>query len=378
MEPWQKQLSQSAVKIEDLPFIPESSAYRDRLKKVGELYPIRINSYFLNLIQGPNDPLWKQVVPTIEELDDFIEGDALFSDPLNEEGDMPVPELVHRYPDRVLLMINNQCPIVCRFCTRKRKIGFPGIVTRETLRQGIEYIRNNPEIRDVVMSGGDPLLVPDKELDRILGELRSIPHLEIIRIGTRVPGTLPARVTENLCSLLKKYHPLYFNMHFNHPAEITPEVEKACAMLADTGIPLGSQTVLLKGVNDNSEVMKELMLKLLKNRVKPYYIYQADMTEGTDHFRTSVQKGLDIIKDLMGHTSGMAVPYFVIDAPGGGGKVRLLPNSVVEHNEHEVVITNYEGKVFRYQQPNGKNGSSNRNSKSKSNLQKQDMCQLPA
>ena len=378
MEPWQKQLSQSAVKIEDLPFIPESPAYRERLKKVGELYPIRINSYFLNLIQGPNDPLWKQVVPTIEELDDFIEGEALFSDPLNEEGDMPVPELVHRYPDRVLLMINNQCPIVCRFCTRKRKIGFPEIVTRETLRQGIEYIRNNPEIRDVVMSGGDPLLVPDKELDRILGELRSIPHLEIIRIGTRVPGTLPARITENLCSILKKYHPLYFNMHFNHPAEITPEVEKACAMLADAGIPLGSQTVLLKGVNDNSEVMKGLMLKLLKNRVKPYYIYQADMTEGTDHFRTSVQKGLDIIKDLMGHTSGMAVPYFVIDAPGGGGKVRLLPNSVIEHNEHEVVITNYEGKVFRYQQPNGKNGSSNGNSKSKSNLQKQDMCQLPA
>ena len=377
MEPWQKQLSQSAVKIEDLPFIPESPAYRERLKKVGELYPIRINSYFLNLIQGPNDPLWKQVVPTIEELDDFIEGEALFSDPLNEEGDMPVPELVHRYPDRVLLMINNQCPIVCRFCTRKRKIGFPGIVTRETLRQGIEYIRNNPEIRDVVMSGGDPLLVPDKELDRILGELRSIPHLEIIRIGTRVPGTLPARITENLCSILKKYHPLYFNMHFNHPAEITPEVEKACAMLADAGIPLGSQTVLLKGVNDNSEVMKGLMLKLLKNRVKPYYIYQADMTEGTDHFRTSVQKGLDIIKDLMGHTSGMAVPYFVIDAPGGGGKVRLLPNSVIEHNEHEVVITNYEGKVFRYQQPNGKNGSSNGISKSKSNLQKQDMCQLP-
>ena len=378
MEPWQKQLSQSAVKIEDLPFIPKSPAYRERLKKVGELYPIRINSYFLNLIQGPNDPLWIQVVPTIEELDDFIEGEALFSDPLNEEGDMPVPELVHRYPDRVLLMINNQCPIVCRFCTRKRKIGFPGIVTRETLRQGIEYIRNNPEIHDVVMSGGDPLLVPDKELDRILGELRSIPHLEIIRIGTRVPGTLPARITENLCSILKKYHPLYFNMHFNHPAEITPEVEKACAMLADAGIPLGSQTVLLKGINDNSEVMKELMLKLLKNRVKPYYIYQADMTEGTDHFRTSVQKGLDIIKDLMGHTSGMAVPYFVIDAPGGGGKVRLLPNSVIEHNEHEVVITNYEGKVFRYQQPNGKNGSSNGNSKSKSNLQKQDMCQLPA
>ena len=374
MEPWQQQLSQSAVKIKDLPFIPESPEYRERLKKVGELYPIRINSYFLSLIKGPDDPLWKQVVPTLEELDDYIDGDTLVADPLNEEVDMPVPELVHRYPDRVLLMINNQCPIVCRFCTRKRKIGFPGVVTRETLRQGIEYIRNHPEIRDVIMSGGDPLLVPDKELDRILGELRSIPHLEIIRIGTRVPGTLPARITENLCSILKKYHPLYFNMHFNHPAEITPEVEKACAMLADIGIPLGSQTVLLKGINDDSQVMKELMLKLLKNRVKPYYIYQADMTEGTDHFRTSVQKGLDIIKDLMGHTSGMAVPYFVIDAPGGGGKVRLLPNSVVEHNKDEVVITNYEGKVFRYSQPERKNGTSSQNGKSKN----QDMCQLPS
>ena len=374
MEPWQQQLSQSAVKIKDLPFIPESPEYRERLKKVGELYPIRINSYFLSLIKGPDDPLWKQVVPTLEELDDYIDGDTLVADPLNEEVDMPVPELVHRYPDRVLLMINNQCPIVCRFCTRKRKIGFPGVVTRETLRQGIEYIRNHPEIRDVIMSGGDPLLVPDKELDRILGELRSIPHLEIIRIGTRVPGTLPARITENLCSILKKYHPLYFNMHFNHPAEITPEVEKACAMLADIGIPLGSQTVLLKGVNDDSQVMKELMLKLLKNRVKPYYIYQADMTEGTDHFRTSVQKGLDIIKDLMGHTSGMAVPYFVIDAPGGGGKVRLLPNSVVEHNKDEVVITNYEGKVFRYSQPEKKNVTSSENRKSKH----QDMCQLPS
>lgn len=375
MEPWQQQLSQSAVKIEDLPFIPESPEYRQRLGKVGEIYPVRINSYFLNQIKGPNDPLWKQVVPTIEELDDYIDGETLLADPLNEEGDMPVPELVHRYPDRVLLMINNQCPIVCRFCTRKRKIGFPGVVTRETLRQGIEYIRNNPEIRDVIMSGGDPLLVPDKELERILGELRSIPHLEIIRIGTRVPGTLPARVTENLCSILKKYHPLYFNMHFNHPAEITAEVEKACAMLADIGIPLGSQTVLLKGVNDNSQTMKELMLKLLKNRIKPYYIYQADMTEGTDHFRTTVQKGLDILRDLMGHTSGMAVPYFVIDAPGGGGKVRLLPNSVVEHNKNEVVITNYEGKVFRYRQHNGTKEPASKSSEVKS--KHQDMCQLP-
>ncbi len=356
MESWQKLLSNSVVKVEDLPFLSDTSdEYREKLKEVTKVFPIRINSYFLDQIKEENDPLWRQVVPTLEELDDFLsEEELLESDPLNEEGDMPVPELVHRYPDRVLLMVNNQCPIICRFCTRKRKIGFPGIVTRETLRQGIDYIRNHSEIRDVILSGGDPLLVPDKELDRILGELRSIPHLEIIRIGTRVPGTLPQRITQDLCAILKKHHPLYFNLHFNHPSEITPEVEKACNMLADAGIPLGSQTVLLEGVNDNSEVMRELMLKLLKIRVKPYYIYQADMTLGTDHFRTTVEKGLDIMKDLQGHISGMGVPYFVIDAPGGGGKVRLLPNMVLEHNEKEVVIKNYEGKVFRYPQPSVK------------------------
>jgi len=353
MASWQKLLSNSVVKVEDLPFLPDTSdEYKEKLRKVSKVFPIRINSYFFDQIKEENDPLWRQVVPTLAELDDFLnEEELLASDPLNEEGDMPVPELVHRYPDRVLLMVNNHCPIICRFCTRKRKIGFPGIVTRETLRQGIDYIRNHPEIRDVILSGGDPLLVPDKELDRILSELRAIPHLEIIRIGTRVPGTLPQRITEDLCSILKKYHPLYFNIHFNHPSEITPEVEKACNMLADIGIPLGSQTVLLEGVNDDSRTMRELMVKLLKIRVKPYYIYQADMTLGTNHFRTTVEKSLSIMKDLQGHISGMGVPYFVIDAPGGGGKVRLLPNMVLEHNEKEVVIKNYEGKVFRYPQP---------------------------
>ena len=355
MQEWQKHLSGSVVKVEDLPFIPESPEYRDKLERVAEVFPIRINSYFLNQIKNENDPLWKQVVPTLEELDDFILNDSpLVSDPLNEEGNMPVPELIHRYPDRVLLMINNQCPVICRFCTRKRKVGFPGIVTRDTLRQGIEYIGSHPEVRDVILSGGDPLLVPDKELERVLSDLRAIPHLEIIRIGTRVPGTLPQRVTPELCTMLKKYHPLYFNMHFNHPDELTPEVEKACNMLADTGIPLGSQTVLLKGVNDDSETMRKLMQKLLKVRVKPYYLFQTDMALGTDHFRTDVQKGLDLISDLQGHTSGMGVPYFVIDAPGGGGKVRLLPDTVIEHNENEVVIKNYEGKLFRYPQPHQK------------------------
>ena len=378
MQEWQKYLSDSVVKVEDLPFVPESFDYRERLKKVVDIFPVRINSYFLSQIKNENDPLWKQVVPTLDELDDIVDEESLLvSDPLNEEGDMPVPELVHRYPDRVLLMVNNQCPIICRFCTRKRKIGFPGVVTRETLRRGIDYIRKNSEVRDVILSGGDPLLVPDKELDRILSELRSIPHLEIIRIGTRVPGTLPQRVTPELCDILKKYHPLYFNMHFNHPDEITPEVEKACNMLADTGIPLGSQTVLLKGVNDDTGVMKELMHKLLMIRIRPYYIYQADMAMGTDHFRTDVQKGLNLISDLQGHTSGMGVPYFVIDAPGGGGKVRLLPNTVIEHNEKEVIIKNYEGKVFRYPQPVRKSAKKNV-PVIEEPVSTENVCQMPA
>jgi lysine 2,3-aminomutase len=328
MEQWQKLLSRSVVKVEDLPFLPYTSEeYKEKLEKVAEIFPIRINSYFMEQIQNGNDALWKQVVPTLEELDDFIsEEELLESDPLNEESDMPVPELVHRYPDRVLLMVNNQCPIICRFCTRKRKIGFPGIVTRETLRQGIEYIAEHTEIRDVILSGGDPLLVPDKELERILGELRAIPHLEIIRIGTRVPGTLPQRVTEDLCAMLKKYHPLYFNIHFN------------------------------------------------QIRVKPYYIYQADMTLGTNHFRTTVEKGLEIISQLQGHTSGMGVPYYVIDAPGGGGKVRLLPNSVIEHNDNEVIIRNFEGKVYRYPQPksNGHKPSTN------GNIPQSTVCEMTA
>jgi len=360
MERWQKQLSDSVVKVEDLPFVSGSKEYLKKLQKVSEIFPIRINSYFLNQIKEENDPLWKQVVPTAEELDDFLSAEeTLDTDPLNEEENMPVPELVHRYPDRVLLMLNNQCPIICRFCTRKRKIGFPGIVTRETLRQGIEYIARHPEIRDVIMSGGDPLLVPDKELERILGSLREIKHLEIIRIGTRVPGALPERITPALCKMLKKFHPLYANLHFNHPAEITPEVELACNRMADAGIPLGSQTVLLKGVNDEVEIMKELVHKLLKIRIKPYYLYQADMTMGTDHFRTKIEKGLEIIRGLQGHTSGMGVPYFVIDTPGGGGKVRLLPDTVVEYNDREIMVRNFEGKVFRYPQPTEKSPKKN-------------------
>ena len=352
MESWQKLLSNSVVKVEDLPFLPDTSdEYKEKLREVSKVFPIRINSYFLDQIKEENDPMWRQVVPTLEELDDFLSPEELLeSDPLNEEGDMPVPELVHRYPDRVLLMVNNQCPIICRFCTRKRKIGFPGIVTRETLRQGIDYIRKHTEIRDVILSGGDPLLVPDKELDRILSELRSIEHLEIIRIGTRVPGTLPQRITEDLCSILKKYHPLYFNIHFNHPDEITPESSLACNRLADAGIPLGSQTVLLKGVNDDPKIIKELMYKLLQIRVKPYYLFQTDMTKGTNHFRTPVNRGIEIMQSLIGHISGMAVPTFAVDAPGGGGKIPLLPH-YVQRTGKQLVFQNYCGETCTYENP---------------------------
>jgi lysine 2,3-aminomutase len=231
-------------------------------------------------------------------------------------------------------------------------VGKPGFVSKGDLQKVVEYITAHTEIRDIILSGGDPLLIPDGHLETILKALRSIPHLEIIRIGSRVPGSLPSRITERLCTMLKKYHPLYMNLHFNHPDEITPEVKKACEMMVDSGIPLGSQTVLLKGVNDDPEVMKRLMQKLLTIRVKPYYLYQTDMVSGTEHFRTPVERGLEIIQSIQGHTSGMAVPHFVIDAPGGGGKVPLLPNdNLLSINSREVILKNYENKVYQYPQP---------------------------
>jgi lysine 2,3-aminomutase len=290
--------------------------------------------------------MYQQVVTDIRE----IEEDFGVDDPLNEEGDSPVPSVVHRYPDRALLMVTHQCPIYCRFCTRKRFVGKVPI-PREAVRLGIEYIRNHPEIRDVILSGGDPLMLKDRELEEVLKGLRSIPHLEIVRIGSRVPGTLPQRITKKLCRMLKKYHPLFMNIHFIHPREITPEVAVACGRLADAGIPLGSQTVLLKGINDDPEIMKELMVKLLSIRVKPYYIYQADLVRGAEHFRTPVEKGLEIIRAIQGHTSGMAVPHYVIDAPGGGGKIPVLPSDfVLEMNSKEVILQNYDNNIYRYPQ----------------------------
>ncbi len=321
----------------------------ERLEEIIKKYPMRITPHVARLIREKGEVIARQVIPAPEELEE----DPLFqADPLNEDGDMPVPGLVHRYPDRVLLFVTNQCPIYCRFCTRKRFVGKPGTLTPKQLESVVEYLREHPEVRDIILSGGDPLMVVDLLLERILKALRTVPHLEIIRLGTRVPGTLPERITDELCAMLKKYHPIYMNLHFNHPDELTPEVEAACGRLADAGIPLGAQTVLLKGINDDPEVMKRLGQRLLKVRVKPYYLYQTDLVTGTGHFRTPVEAGFEVIRALRGHTSGMAVPHYVIDAPGGGGKVAILPpDTLLSINEKEVVVQNYEGKTVAYPQP---------------------------
>ena len=351
METWQKILAQSVVKPKDL--AARLGVDEKEIEDIVGPYPMRITPTVLATIKEPGDAIWKQVVPDRAEMDDFDAPD----DPLEEDLMSPVPHLVHRYPDRALLMVTNQCPIYCRFCTRKRLVGKPGFIKKGDLDKAVAYLCEHTEVRDVILSGGDPLLLPDHLLEKVLQALRSIPHLEILRIGSRVPGSLPQRITPRLCEIVKKYHPVYMNLHFNHPDELTPEVINACGRLADAGVPLGAQTVLLKGVNDDPEIMTRLMHKLLLARVKPYYLYQADLTKGTNHFRTTVETGLEIIRALQGHTSGMAVPHFVIDAPGGGGKVPMLPGDYLVHMDDEgVVLNNYEHKTFRYPQPGNGHG----------------------
>ena len=345
METWRETLAASITKPEDLAKHLDIDA--EEITDVVSEYPMRITPMWLKLIKEKGDALWRQVVPEPEEMTD-----ESMDDPLHEEMDSPVPHLVHRYPDRVLFMVTNQCPIYCRFCTRKRLVGKPGFLKKGELDRVVEYLKCHPEVRDIILSGGDPLLLPDHLLERILMALRAIPHLELIRIGSRVPGSLPDRITPELCAMLKKYHPIYMNLHFNHPDELTAEVKAACERLADAGIPLGAQTVLLKGVNDDPAVMMQLVHQLLLARVKPYYLYQADLTRGTNHFRTSVETGLEIIKALQGHTSGMGVPHFVIDAPEGGGKIPLLPSDYLVHlTQEQATLRNYEGKIYTYPQP---------------------------
>ncbi|MCI0514715.1 KamA family radical SAM protein [candidate division KSB1 bacterium] len=350
MEPWRKLLQESITSAQEL-----SEKFKiplTELQAIEEKFSIKITPYYLSLIKHKGDPLYKQVVPDLREL----EHNGLYEDPLAEDQDSPVNNIVHRYPDRCLFLVSHVCASYCRFCTRKRKVGDPSKINLKFIDEGIEYIQQHPEIRDVIISGGDPLLLSDDKLEYILHKLRQIPSIEILRIGTRVPCFLPQRITTGLVQMLKKYHPLFMNVHFNHPDELTPVAVKALGRLANAGIPLGNQTVLLKDVNDDPAVMKRLMQKLLQARVRPYYIYQADMVVGTEHFRTSVAKGLEIIQALRGWTSGLAVPHFVIDAPGGGGKIPLLPQYVVKLTDQEVVLRNYKGKIFRYTQTAPQNG----------------------
>ena len=337
---WETLLSKSITSVEDLP--AELHVNREMLEPVVERYPMRINPYYLGLIKHKDDPIFLQSVPRVEEMT-LEQGQV---DPLKEEESSPVPGLTHRYPDRVLFLISSRCAMYCRFCNRKRKVGRASMVTGESIREGISYIKGHPEIRDVLLSGGDPFLLSDRELHGILAEIRAIAHVQIIRIGTRVPCTLPQRVTSELVALLGGFHPLYINTHFNHPREITPEASFACNLLANGGIPLNCQTVLLKGVNDNPETMKELMQKLLMIRVRPYYLFQADPARGTAHFWTPLKKGIEIMRALQGHTSGLCMPHFAVDLLGGGGKIPLLPEYVMQVDGDTIRARNYLGMEY--------------------------------
>lgn len=320
-------------------------AVSGEVNPVSERYPVRLTNYYASLIKMPDDAIWKQCMPDARELEDNTQ----CSDPLDEKALSPVPGLIHRYPDRVVLLVSNRCAVYCRFCMRKRMVGSGDAPMGEAdLRTALTYIAAHPEIHDVILSGGDPLMLDDESLSAILTGLRAIPHVSIIRIGTRVPVTLPARITPELCTLLKKFHPLYINTHFNHPAEITPDSTKACTLLADAGIPLGNQTVLLRGVNDTVETMRSLMTGLLVLRVKPYYLHQMDLVQGTAHFRTSVRTGLEIMRGLRGHISGLAVPHYVIDLPGGKGKVAILPDDV-EIEGNTLRLRTYTGEIVTYE-----------------------------
>ncbi len=340
METWEKNLEKCVTSPDEL-----SGLFRlqdSELSAVVRRYPMRITPYYLGLIGEPGDPIWRQCVPDPAELDDLDQS----PDPLDEERLSPVPGLIHRYPDRVVWIASSACAVYCRFCMRKRGVGCPGMAPAP-VDDAVAYIASKPRIRDVVLSGGDPLLLSDERLDAILCKLRRIPHLEMIRIGTRVPVTLPERVTARLARLLKRHHPLFLNTHFNHPREITEQSARACARLADAGIPLGNQTVLLKGVNDDPKVMRELMQKLLSIRVRPYYIHQMDLVRGTAHFRTRVAQGVAVMNALRGHTSGLAVPHYVIDLPGGKGKVEVASGRVSGDGK-TLTLTNYLGEEIAY------------------------------
>ncbi len=317
----------------------------------GTKLAMAITPHFFNLIDrdDPNCPIRRQVIPRIEEGWNAPEEMA---DPCGEDSHMPVPGLVHRYPDRVLFLVTDRCASYCRYCTRSRVVSGVGEQHLETQWEpAFKYLENHPEVRDVLLSGGDPLLFSDDRLDKILTRLRSIPHIQFIRIGSRIPIFLPQRITPELCTMLKKHHPLFISVHSNHPRELTTEVRDALGRLADAGVPLGNQSVLLRGVNDSVEIQKALVQKLLMCRVKPYYLYQCDLIHGSSHLRTAVAEGVDIIEGLRGHTTGYAIPQFVIDGPGGGGKIPINPNYVVDTASGRITLRNFEGEIFEYPDP---------------------------
>lgn len=352
---WEWQLRHTIRDIETFEKLTGISFPEERyeeLERTLDKFPLAITPYYLSLIETEdyeNDPIFMQSFPSVRELD-VVDHDM--DDPLDEDMDSPVEGITHRYPDRVLFLISNVCAMYCRHCTRKRKVGdIEYIPDKSVIGKGLDYINNNPQVRDVLLSGGDPLLLKNNYLEWILSELTDMPHVEIIRIGSRLPAVLPYRIDYDLVEMLRQYHPIWLNTQFNHPREITGSSSEALKKLADGGIPLGNQSVLLSGVNDCPRIMKTLMQKLVKNRVRPYYMYQCDLSEGLSHFRTPVGKGIEIIESLRGHTSGLAVPTYVIDAPGGGGKIPLMPNYLISWSTNKVVLRNYEGVICTYKEP---------------------------
>jgi lysine 2,3-aminomutase len=348
---WRWQLSNRLNSFEEIErVLPLTDSERKALQTSG-LFRVDITPYFISLIDpsDANDPVRRQIIPTESEIVPFT---GMMEDSLSEDRHSPVPGLVHRYPDRVLMLVTTQCASYCRYCTRSRIVGDPGqTFSRREFEMQLEYLRKTPQVRDVLLSGGDPLVLAPKVLEEILTRLREIPHIEIVRIGTRVPVFLPMRITKELCDMLARFHPLWINIHVNHPVEITQELAVACDKMARAGIPLGNHTVLMAGINDCVHIQRELVQKLTRVRVRPYYLFQCDLVEGAGHFRTPVSKGIEIIEGLRGHTSGFAVPQFAVDAPGGGGKIPLMPNYVLSESDHKVVLRNFEGYVATYEEP---------------------------
>jgi lysine 2,3-aminomutase len=348
---WRWQLSHRLNSAEDFErLFPLTESERKALNSP-HLFRVDITPYYASLIhpEDPQDPIRKQVVPTAGEIVSFT---GQMEDSLAEDRHSPVPGLVHRYPDRVLMLVTTQCASYCRYCTRSRIVGDPSATfSRAEFEMQIEYLKNTPQVRDVLLSGGDPLILAPKLLEELLSRLREIPHIEVLRIGTRVPVFMPQRVTDELCEMLQKYHPLWMNIHVNHPNEISAELAQATDKLCRAGIPLGNQAVLLAGVNDCVHIQRKLVQDLVRIRVRPYYLYQCDLVEGVGHFRTPIAKGIEIIEGLRGHTSGFAVPTYCIDAPGGGGKIPVMPNYLISMSDHKIILRNYEGYITSYEEP---------------------------